>query len=324
MLRYTTGSTFTCATVEQVRYLLADRRVTVQVLIRPVGLSRVMVGSSAAIWQLILLKEFQALAEMHIAKRVLWCHLSANLLGDHVVVFQTAWRAWKILYLYSSQVLLVIKQHRGYLGTAGEVTQSSLPVTPCVSLADEKNSELLNTMRGWTPPNKTNWFCTGALLLGGAGSDFTVICCEVFIVQTTQVLHFEVSSSNKTNINSDFLLCYLALYCSVSISSDFFDSWNNDTFPVTIKSTRIWVFCLCKETCSLYFSQLVLCWQITMAWNMLPKKPKERDGITTPGSIQKACGCDTCFSGEHDSTELMVGLSLRALSSLQNSVVGWS
>lgn len=114
-LKYTTGSSFTYAAVEQVSYLLADRRVTVQVLIRPVGLSRIMVGSSAAIWQLKLLKDFRALTGTHIAKRVLWCHLSANLLGDHVVVFQTAWRAWKILYLYSSQVLLVIKQHRGHL-----------------------------------------------------------------------------------------------------------------------------------------------------------------------------------------------------------------
>lgn len=48
MLRYTTGYTFTYAAVEQVCYFLADTRVTVQVLIRPVGLSRRTVGSSAA------------------------------------------------------------------------------------------------------------------------------------------------------------------------------------------------------------------------------------------------------------------------------------
>jgi len=41
--------------------------------------------------------------------------LSASLFGDHVVVFQTAWRALKVPHLYSSQVLLITKQHRGYL-----------------------------------------------------------------------------------------------------------------------------------------------------------------------------------------------------------------
>lgn len=48
MLRYTTGYTFTYTAVEQVCYFLADIRVTVQVLIRPVGLSRITLGSSAA------------------------------------------------------------------------------------------------------------------------------------------------------------------------------------------------------------------------------------------------------------------------------------
>lgn len=94
------------------------------------------------------------------------------------------------------------------LGTAEEVTQSSLPVTHCVFLADGKNSKLLHTMRGWTLANKTNWFCTGALLLGGTGSDFFVICCEVFIVQMSQVLHFEMYASNKKN---KFWFPFLAL-----------------------------------------------------------------------------------------------------------------
>lgn len=48
MLRYTAGYTFTYAAVEQVCYFLADIRVTVQVLIRPVGLSGITLGSSAA------------------------------------------------------------------------------------------------------------------------------------------------------------------------------------------------------------------------------------------------------------------------------------
>jgi len=48
MLRYATGYIFTYAAVEQVYYFLADRRMTVQVLIRPVGLRRITAGSSVA------------------------------------------------------------------------------------------------------------------------------------------------------------------------------------------------------------------------------------------------------------------------------------
>lgn len=66
----------------------------------------------------------------------------------------------------------------------------------------------------------------------------------------------------------------------------------------------------------LYFSQLVLSWQaFPMAWNMLPKKPRKVLELPplkySKGTWMWPLG--TCFSGEHDSTGLLVGLSLRAL-----------
>lgn len=49
MLRYATGCTCTYTAVEQVCYVFEEIGVTVQVLIRPVGLGRITLGSSASI-----------------------------------------------------------------------------------------------------------------------------------------------------------------------------------------------------------------------------------------------------------------------------------